>query len=261
MKRILSVFAVLSLLAFSAWADEREDLLKELADVEQAKWKVLNDAEKQLDMNFAASDLLDAVKPFLYRAAEYRLRRLATPEERVALLRDLSEIQDSVRTMFLEPREGRGSAYSMLLACSATSSYSRLARIWLMPDPEYADWCRWANVKIELPGRTVPLRNGEGSYTVPGDEEELTYELLLPTQYRFVHGGKRYAIVWEDFRDSMSCEAKRHHLCRLDPDGVLRIVRTMKELWLEADGSMSIEGETLVFRSKSCVTATIPLPE
>ena len=233
-------------------AEEREAIFKAMKERSRDADRRLEEAETQVEMNFASGNVLQATEPFLAVAAEYRLRRLETVEERTALLQQLIDLTDSLRRMYDASLEGAGSIEPMLRRLRGDSLIRRQIRIWLQPDDAYRRWVRLEGAKLELDGSTIQLNNGVGKFTAERYDEQTELEVTLDPDFCFTHNGNAYAIVTEDVEKSLTSDFLRLHLCRLSEPGamtsggILRPVLPLDEIYLsriEVKGSkLSLTG-------------------
>ena len=198
---------------------EREAIFQAMNERSREAHRKLEEAETQVEMNFASGDVLDATEPFLAVAAEYRLRRLETVEERTALLEHLIDLTDSLRRMYDASMEGTGTIEPMLRRLRGQSMIRRQIDIWLQPDEEYRNWTRLEDANLELGGTTVRLKNGLGKFTAERYGEQTELEVTLDPDYCFAYNGALYTIVTEDIEKSLNSDFLRMHLCRLSEPG------------------------------------------
>ena len=222
---------------------ERESILSAMKNRSSEAAKALNEAETQLDMNFASGSALSAVEPFLALSAEYRLRRLETQAERTALLQQLIDLTDSLRRMYDAPREGTGSIEPMLRYLRGEYLIRRQAEIWLLPDADYRDWMSLANAMLELDGTMIQLKNGIGEFRAERYDEEYDLQVSLEPDRWFRYRGNIYAVVVEDMEGSLNSDFLRLHLCRLGEIGVLHRVMELETFYLDR---LEFNGGTLL---------------
>ncbi len=222
---------------------ERESILSAMKKCSSKADKALNEAETQLDMNFASGSALAAVEPYLALSAEYRLRRLKTTEERTALLQQLIDLTDSLRRMYDASLEGTGSIEPMLRHLRGEHLIRRQAKIWLLPDAEYQDWMRLADSKLELDGTMIQLKNGIGEFRAERYDDEYELEVSIEPDRWFRYQGNIYAVVVEDMEGSLNSDFLRLHLCRLGKIGILHRVMELETFYLDR---IEFNGGTLV---------------
>ena len=222
--------------------EEREALLAAM-NKQSAADKDLAEAETQVEMNSASGGMLSAIEPYLAKSAEYRLRRLGTTAERTALLQQLIDLTDSLRSMYDESLEGAGSVEPMLRHLRGEHLIRRQAEIWLLPDAEYQDWIRLADAKLAFDGMTVQLKNGMGRFKAERYDDQYELEVSIEPDHWFKHDGKCYAVIVEDIENSLNSDFLRLHLCRLDDSGILRSIMELETFYL---ARIEVKGNTLI---------------
>lgn len=262
---------------------EREALLNAMHESYEANFKKLNEAETQIEMTMAAGRIYSSAKPFLAKAAEYRLSRLETPEERLALLEEVFDAGDAVRRIF--DGDSDGSAAGMVKSLEAAGFIVSRASVWLMEDDEYRDWMKWTDLALELDGKTIRMKDGSGTYTAKPYDEYVDLSVSFGPGSRFSCNGKDYAIVTMDLDGSFNTDYLQLHLFRLDPvpasdsadkpdddeenddsfkpAGVLRQVRQLDTFLYR---SHEVKGNKLILKGEKTHSggpyeATIELPE
>ena len=99
----------------------------------------LDEAITQIEMNFASAEVRSAMEPYLFLAAEYRLRQAKTQEERIAVLTRLAKTEESLQEIRFRSREGTGTVEPLLRNMESASIIVGQARAWFlgMPNPDH----------------------------------------------------------------------------------------------------------------------------
>ena len=147
MKKNLTVFLIAALLILAgliafvlrraqeqrpSGEEEGAALKAEMFQKYEDAFNRLNEADTQADMNIASGEIRSAVEPYLALAAEYRLRRAGTKEERIRMLNRLVETAQSLREIDDRPLEGTGSMEPLLRNTEAASIIVGQARKWFI---------------------------------------------------------------------------------------------------------------------------------
>ena len=234
-------------------AEEREAIFEAMRERSRDADRKLEEAETQVEMNFASGDVLSATEPFLAVAAEYRLRRLDSVGERTALLQQLIDLTDSLRRMYEASLDGAGSIEPMLRRLRGESLIRRQIEIWLQPDDKYRTWTRLEGAKLELDGMTIQLNNGLGNFTAERYDSPTELEVTLDPDFCFMRNGKVYAIVTEDVEKSLTTDFLRRRLCRLsEPGGMdsVGLLRPVLELDMVYLSRIEVKGNKLALTGR-----------
>ena len=167
---IVIFLIVAGLATFISWRTHRlsceaegRALNDEMFQKYEDAFKKLNEAYTQLEMNIASAEIRSAVAPYLFLAAEYRIRQVGSQTERIIVLNQLIETEKALQKIMNRPWEGMGSMEPMRRNTEIASVIVGQARAWFLgvPNPDN-------------PARRATLNEDE----IEGDEADLEPESL-----------------------------------------------------------------------------------
>lgn len=238
---------LLSVLAFSAFADEREVLLNRLNGQYDTVLKTFQNCDgPQVELTAAAGNLWNVTEPLLPEAAEWRLRQSTTSEERKKIIRNLYLFGKEIDAIFSASREGTGSDESLQRCIRASGVVMRQVQIFLLPDDRYAAWGKMADAEIRLDGKTIRLRNGIGSFAANPYDDEVELQVRIDPESCFVHAGQEYVIVTVDLPDACNSNYLTQYLCRFQ-SGIFYMEKKLGSFFLkkieQKNGKITIFGQ------------------
>lgn len=216
MAKLIPILAMgFGMFFYSAWAGEREELLKKFEQETIAVEKELSDnAKTTVDLVGAAGNCSLVSEKQLFLALDYKLRQTSDASKRLRIIEDFYRVSKEVQKLHLTPREGRGTLAGMFIYHAEAILMRQQIAIWLLDVETEKRWKRIADATLIL-GRKIKLNSGKATFESVMYDEKVTLELLLFPKDTFSFGGRDFAIIRSDIHLAVNDDYSTVYLCEL----------------------------------------------
>ena len=227
--------ALFGLLAFSAAAGEREDLLKQFAKEDAEANKITQNAMTTIELNASAGNEMNNAEKQLFRALDYKLRHTADPAKRLKLLEEFHEFSKKIKEVRDTPRDDMGSLAGMQIYGKIAYLMNKQIGILLLDEQEEKSWEMFANATLYLREHQLKLQFGGAEYSTklppiiqeldPENEHEYQMEIDLLPGYIFQYQGRFFAFIHEDLKFTFNNDFSTVYLCELKNNKLMPLMK------------------------------------
>lgn len=215
-KLILILAMVLGMFFYSAWAGEREELVKKFEQETIAAEKELSEnAKTTVDLVGAAGNCSLVSEKQLFLALDYKLRQTSEASSRLRIIEDFYRVSKEVQKLHLTPREGMGTLAGMFIYHAEAIIMRQQIAVWMLDSETEKLWKRIADATLILNGRKIKLNSGKANFASAMYDEKVILELLLFPKDTFSFGGRDFAIIRTDIHLAVNDDYSTVYLCEL----------------------------------------------
>ena len=213
MRKIITVMSIISV--FTAFAGEREDLLKTFKAEDAKVQQVMDKAMTTIEITGASGFGWNVAEKQLLRVLDWKLRQTSNAGERLAMLQTFYDLAKEIQKIMDESWENTGTIESFLRSSRCALLMNRQAAIWLADKEEAARWKRIAFAKGKVGNNEITLKDGRDEFETVLYDEKTTLEIILFPGNTFTKNGRDFARITTDVAKSANDDFMSVYLCEI----------------------------------------------
>ena len=217
--------ALITALAFSAAAGEREDLRKQFEKEDAKAEKTFQEAMTTVELTSGAGNKQYTAEQQLFRAMDYKLRQTTDPEKRLKLIEKFHELSKTVQEILDTPRDDMGSLAGMQIYSAAEQIMKRQTKILLLCENDEKRWTRFANATLFLNGRELSFEFGKAEYITGPESHPQHMEIYLEPENTFQFQNRFFAIIREDITFTCNDDFSSVYFCELKNNDLIPLLK------------------------------------
>ena len=213
MRNIITVMSIISV--FTAFAGEREDLLKTFKAEDAKVQQVMDKAMTTVEISAASGFGWNVAEKQLLRVLDWKLRQTSNAGERLAMLQTFHDLAKEIQKIMDESWENTGTIESFLRSSRCALLMNRQAAIWLAGKEDAARWKRIAFAKGKIGKYEITLNDGRAEFETVLYNRETTLEIILFPGNTFTRNGRDFARITTDMPKSVNDDFMSLYLCEI----------------------------------------------